>query len=145
MKNLFILVFIILLALIQASLLPFNFLFGLVSLLSILISSWEVFGYAFLAGVFLDLFSGSTLGFSSLGFLAIPFIFSSYGGRFSFKNPPTLAIFVFLGNFVFSFFSQKPFFIKEALLWAATFFILRIFAPRLFETFPSFKEQKIKV
>lgn len=144
MKKALFLTLIIFLALIQTSLLPLNLLFGLVCLLSILISSWEIFGYAFLAGVFLDLFAGTTLGFSSLGFLALSFVFSSYGRRFSFKSPVTLFIFVFLGNFLFCFFARKPFFAKEALLWATTLLGLRIFMPSTFESFWEF-EQKIKV
>jgi len=146
MRSFALLVLIILLALIKSSLLPFNLLFGAICFLAIVSSSWEIFLYAFLAGVFLDLFSGTPLGFSSLGFLAVAGIFSAYKNRFSFRSPATIFVFVFLGNFIFSFFARKPFFIKEALFWAVSFTFLRIFAPLLFEGFsPEKEEQKIKV
>lgn len=137
-------VLIILLALVQISLLPLNFLFALSCLLALSLSFWEPFAWAFLAGVFLDLFSGSPLGYSSLGYLAVSLIFFLYKNRFSFKSPITVFIFVFLGNLLFSFFGKKPFFIKEALFWAILFTLLRIFIPSSFERF-QIKEQKIKV
>lgn len=146
MRSFAIFVLIILLALIKSSLLPFNLLFGAICFLATSSSSWEIFLWAFLSGLFLDLFEGTPLGFSSLGFLAVAGIFSAYRQRFSFRSPVTVFVFVFLGNFIFSFFARKPFFIKEALFWATVFTFLRIFVPLLFEGFSlAQEEQKIKV
>jgi len=146
MKNFALFTLTVLLALVQFSLLPLNLLFGLVCFLALSLSSWEPFAWAFLAGLFLDLFGGFPLGFSSLGFLVVAFLFFVYKNRFSFKSPITVLIFVFLGNFLFYFFGKKPFFYKEAVFWAIVFTFLRIFAPALFEGFsPRKEEQRIKI
>jgi len=144
MSKILIFLLILVLAFFQTSFLPLNFLFSLVCFLAISEASWEIFLWAFLAGVFLDFLTSSPLGFSSLAFLAVAGGFSVYKKKFSFKSPITIFILVFVANFLFSFLSRTAFLLKEALFWSTLFTLLRIFFPFFFESF-GVKDNKIKV
>ena len=104
MKSYFILIPIFFLALLQGAFLPVNLVLLVVLLWAIIRPPKEVFGVAFISGLFLDLAKGTPLGFSSALLLVTCYLLLLYSRRFDPTHPVFLPLFVFLAALVFNFF-----------------------------------------
>ena len=145
MKNLIIFFVILILALLKAIVLPFDLLFGLICFLSISSASSMIFLWAFLAGIFLDLFTLRPLGLSSLGFLSVTAMFFLYRRRFSLKSPFLVFFFVFSTHLLFDLFSGKSLSFQTSFEWALLFTLARFLIPGFFESFGQQEEIKLKL
>lgn len=145
MKHLIIFLVIFILALLKATFLPFDLLFGLICFLSISGSFPLIFLWAFTAGIFLDLFTLQPLGLSSLGFLSVVAVFSLYRKRFSLKSPLIVFFFVFSTHLLFDLFSGKSLSFQASFGWALLFTLARFLIPGFFESFGQQEEIKLKL
>jgi cell shape-determining protein MreD len=93
---------IFLLSVIQAAFLPINLvLMTLVLWWGFAGSAVEVFIWSFVAGLFLDLARGTTLGLSSLIFMIFSLFFYLYRRRFDYRIPWLMAIYVVIMDVIF--------------------------------------------
>ncbi|MDP3888872.1 MAG: hypothetical protein Q8Q24_02395 [bacterium] len=129
MKYLLLFLLVIILAFAQ-SFLGFNFVLGLLLVLSLSLSPKSSLVIAFLSGVVLDLFAGSRLGFSSLGFILPVFFIILYRQRFSFKNPVWLGL-IAVGSYLwFAWLLKMPVNLIECFVLAALVTAFRWFLPQ---------------
>lgn len=136
---------ILFLAFFQAVVWDFNFLLVLVLTASLLFSGTRALFLAYLAGLFLDLFSGARLGLSSLGFLAPSFLLTLYRQRFSFQNPILIFVMTFGVAFLFSFMSGHSFNPLEAIFLACLMIVFRFLFPFLFKSEEEREQFKLKL
>lgn len=123
----------------------FNFLLVLILTASLLFSASRALLLAYLAGLFLDLFSGMRLGLSSLSFLLPSFLLTLYRQRFSFQNPILIFIMAFGAAFLFSLTSGQAFNPLEAILLACLMIVFRFLFPFLFKSEEEQEQFKLKV
>lgn len=133
MKYLLIILAILILSILQTGFLGINLLLLLVLVAGFAFEERLVFSIAFSAGVFLDLFSGHPLGFSSLAFVLISFLIIIYRQRFSFQNPLILSSTTFLTYFLFTQVLRVPVDWLEGVLLAILMIFARFLVPFLFK------------
>jgi len=112
MKSYLILIPIFLFALLQGTFLPLNLVLLTVIFYANFREEKEGFLVAFIAGLFLDLAKGETLGVSSFLLLVIIFLLYLYSRRFNSHQPLFLAFFsglsvAFFGKILYGFFDWK--------------------------------------
>lgn len=129
----------------QAVVWNFNFLLLLVLVSSLLFSPSRSLFLAFLAGIFLDLFSGAKMGFSSLAFLFPCFLLSLYRQRFSLQNPVLIFLVTFVASFLFAFIVRQSFAWFEGLILAFLMLGFRLLLPFLFVSEEERQPFKLKV
>lgn len=112
------LILVAVLALLQLSILPVNFLFALVVISALKMTPLPALILAFFSGFFLDIFSAQTLGLSSLLFLFVSGTILSFKERFSFSNPLAPFFLTFFLYFLFQLATGKPLGVSEAIFLA---------------------------
>ncbi len=145
MKYLIIFFLILFLSLFQAAILPLNFLLVFVIILSLRQKAPISFVWAFLAGLFLDLFLFNPLGISALFFLSLDFILKLYRQRFSLNHPLVLSFVILISYSLYSFLLGKEIKILEAGLLLLTILLLRFFLEKTFLFTSPEKGDKLKL
>ena len=125
---------ILLIAFFQTTVVNFNFLLLLVLFSAVSFTSETALLIAFLAGFFLDLFSGSVLGFSSLGFLLPIFLLFLYRQRFSPQHYLVVGLFAAISYFLFCLITTRAFSLFEGIILVVLMIIFRLLFPFLFRT-----------
>lgn len=110
---------IFILALVQTTIIGFNFLLVFVLVISLAGGEKESFLSAFISGLFLDLLAGSPLGLSSLAFLSLTFLAFAYKRKFQAKNLFFWIVIFLVGNFFFKMVNGQIWHWKEGLLMTA--------------------------
>lgn len=142
----FLIFFLILgLALFQNLILPVNFLLVLVIIFSLWKKAPESFIWAFLTGLFLDLFSFGQLGFSAIIFVSLDFLLKLYHQKFSLDHPLILIFVLFVSYLTYSWLTGKTMMIGEILVLLILILILRFFQKRLFLALAEGEEGKLKL
>lgn len=90
------LILILFFALLQGAMLPINLVLLSIIFLAIYRPGKEVLAIAFLAGLFLDLAQGKSLGISSFSFCVFTYAFLLYSRRFSSRHPLFVGVFTLL-------------------------------------------------
>lgn len=136
MKKFFILFFLILLTIFQATFGWANIILIFLLFLVNFFSFNQFFWLVFLLGAFLDLLEGNLLGSSSLGFLLVLFLFWRYRQKFNFHQSLVLGVFVFLISLGWEKVFSGVFNFKNSLLLV----ILALVLNKLKKTFNLFPE-----
>lgn len=133
------------LAFLQTFILPVNFLLVLVIVFSLWKKAPASFVWAFLAGLFLDLFSFGQLGLAAIIFVTLDFLLKLYHQRFSLDHPLILIFVLLVSYFAFSWLTGKTIMIGELLILLILILILRFFQKRLFLALADEEEGKLKL
>lgn len=120
------------LSLIQTTLLPINFLLIFIIVFSLWKKAPQSFLWAFLAGLFLDLFSLRQLGFSAIIFVSFDFILKLYRQRFSFDHPLVVSLVLVIGYLLFSWLTGREIRIWEGIILLAILLTIRFLRKELF-------------
>lgn len=145
MKTIITLFLVLGLSLIQATLLPINFLLILVIALSLGKKAPESFLWAFLGGFFLDLFSFKQLGLSSIFFVSLDFLLKLYRQRFSLDHPLVI-IFVLVASYLLHFwFTGREIRIWEGLTLVIILLLIRFFRKELFSVSLGKEGERLKL
>ncbi len=132
------------LSLFQTTLLPINLLLILVIIFSLWQKAPESFVWAFLAGLFLDLFSFNQLGFSSIIFVSLDLILKLYRQRFSLDHPLVISFVLVTSYFLYSWLTGREIGIWEAVILLVVILVIRLFRKELFLAFPK-QGKKLKL
>ena len=125
MKSYLIILPIFFFALLQGAFLPLNLvLLAVIVLAAIKPLPWGL-GISFWAGFFLDLAKGTTLGLSSMVFLAVAYLLILYRRKFDPYHPLFLPIFVFFSSLLYSRLAQNLWDWREAVILTALVFLVR--------------------
>lgn len=142
----FLIFFLILgLALFQTLILPVNFLLVLVIIFSLWKKAPESFIWAFLAGVFLDLFSFGQMGLAAIIFVSLDFLLKLYHQKFSLDHPLMLIFVLLVSYFAFSWLTGKTMMIGEISVLLILILIFRFFQKRLFLALAEGEEGRLKL
>lgn len=112
------------LAILQASLIPFNLLLVLVFAFGSRLTFFQAVFFAFTSGLFIDAASARILGTSSLGYIIVLSIMPLITYRFSFNNPLSRFVLYFILAIFFEIYLGHGFLIFDSLLVALLAFLL---------------------
>jgi len=126
---------IFLAAFIQATLIPFNWLLGLVLTKALIVEGKKLAWLAFLSGLILDLFLSTPWGLSSAFFLVISWLTLLSRRRFFTPRPLTIFLLAFFFHLSFDFFVLRSFNFSQSLIFSLVFDLF----------FALFLAQRIKV
>lgn len=145
MKTIIPLFLILGLSLLQVTLLPINFLLIFVIVFSLWKKAPESFLWAFLGGLFLDLFSFGQLGFSAIVFVTLDFLLKLYRQRFSLDHPLVIIFVLVISYLLFSWLTGKEIKIGEGVVLLVVLLIIRFFRRELFFTSPGKEGGRLKL
>lgn len=123
---------IIFAAFLETAVVNFNFLLVLVLISAITFPEAAALTLAFFSGVLLDLFSGKTLGLSSLAFILPIFLLILYRQRFSFQNHFVVGLFALISYLVFTLLTGRNLNVFEGVILVILVLLFRIIWPSIF-------------
>ncbi len=120
------------LSLIQTTFLPINFLLILVIVFSLGKKAPESFLWAFLGGLFLDLFSFKQFGFSAVIFVSFDFFLKLYRQRFSLDHPLMVSFVLIVSYLLYSWLTGREIRVWEGLILLFILLSIRFLRKELF-------------